>query len=192
MTHMHSAISRRSLLWVVSAGFVSKNPAPPAHALLDPTILSTQWEPDGPADAWQSYVKQLRAGEQSLVTLLSNWKEVTTTRNNELDGDAVRRVVGTVGVGSPLFRLSKTLRTVGEDLDRRELVDIVQYMELSDVLVDGVKEVDMMAYSSTFSDASGNVGRSEQSSASYLERSRKATETLLFNYRQLLKLLPKS
>ena len=65
--------------------------------------LMGHWQPAGAANAAESYSTSLRLG-RLLVNLLRDWNEVTKTTNGAIDGDAVRRVVGTVGVSSPLFQ----------------------------------------------------------------------------------------
>ena len=62
--------------------------------------------------------------------------QVTARTNGDdtPDGDAVRRVIGTVGVGSPLFGIERVLKTIGRDLDERELLDDpVEYTETVEV-----------------------------------------------------------
>jgi hypothetical protein len=167
---------------------------PQAALSLDQAILTdgSRWQPAGEPKQASSYFPQLLAGEKCLDSLLQNWMESTVLPTGALDGDAVRRVVGTVGVGSPLFGLEKVLRIVGDDLDKNgeQSFDWIQYTELSDELIQDLRDVDAMAYSAIFSDPSGNVGRSEQSSAAYLERARVASTRALRNYRRLLGLLP--
>ena len=154
---------------------------------MDPNVLDTKWTPAGDPKKADSYFVQLRAGEDAIVGLLKNWGEATVASSGGLDGDAVRRIVGTVGVGSPLFGIEKVLRTVGDDLDSREVVDLIEFTEQTDVFVRDLQDVDAMAYSAIFSDPSGNFGKSEQSSAAYLEKSRKAAERALASYRELLR-----
>ena len=76
------------------------------------------------------------------MNLLRDWNEVTKTTNGAIDGDAVRRVVGTVGVSSPLFQHEKVLKTVGKSLDERDMIDIVDFTEATDDLVANLREVD--------------------------------------------------
>ena len=158
--------------------------------------------------------KQLRAGEETLRALLKDWVAITsTTQDDAYDGDAVRRPpahaapcpracshssaqvrrrVGTVGVSSPLFGLSKVLRKVGDDLEARgELKgDFIDFIERLEDVQRRLSDVDAYAYSAIFSDASGNAGRKTEGSRAYLEKSRVATEALLKDYTALLTMLP--
>jgi len=114
-----------------------------------------------------------------------------TNGDGSPDGDAVRRVVGTVGVASPLFGIERVLKVVGKDLDSRDLLeDPAEYMEAVEAVVNGLRDADYLAYSAIFSDPSGNAGKKGQTSKDYLERSRVATLQTLKAYRNLMSMLP--
>ena len=136
-----------------------------------------------------------KAGEKAMVELLANWDAATkaavqNAEGDAIDGDAVRRVVGSVGTSSPLFGVDKVLKIVGSDLDAKGAVDFIDFTELSDEVVVKLRETNDMAYSAIFSDASGNYGRPGQGSKDYLERSRVALTAALASYRRLLALIP--
>ena len=186
-------LGRRAMFRIACVAAMSScNFRMPATAIADVSgaVDGSRWQPAGAANAAESYYDQLKAGETALVNLLRDWNEVTKTTNGAIDGDAVRRVVGTVGVSSPLFQHEKVLKTVGKSLDERDMIDIVDFTEATDDLVANLREVDFLAYSAIFSDPSGNVGREKESSAAYLERARVQTERAIISYRRLLKLLP--
>jgi hypothetical protein len=86
--------------------------------------VATRWQPTGDTSKAESYYTILKAGETELRNLLAEWEERTITKTGAYDGDAVRRAIGTVGVGSPLFGIDKILKTVGLDLDARDELDI--------------------------------------------------------------------
>ena len=154
-----------------------------------------RWVPAGDPAKADSYIVQLKAGEKAMVELLSNWEVATkaavqNAEGDAIDGDAVRRVVGSVGTSSPLFGVDKVLKIVGSDLDAKGAVDFIDFTELSDEVVVKLRETNDMAYSAIFSDASGNYGRPGQGSKDYLERSRDALTAALASYRRLLALIP--
>ena len=154
-----------------------------------------RWVPAGDPAKADSYIVQLKAGEKAMVDLLANWEVATkaavqNAEGDAIDGDAVRRVVGSVGTSSPLFGVDKVLKIVGSDLDARGAVDFIDFTELSDEVVVKLRETNDMAYSAIFSDASGNYGRPGQGSKDYLERSRVALTAALASYRRLLALIP--
>ena len=67
-----------------------------------------RWVPAGDPAKADSYLVQLKAGEKAMVDLLANWEVATkaavqNAEGDAIDGDAVRRVVGSVGTSSPLF-----------------------------------------------------------------------------------------
>ena len=154
-----------------------------------------RWVPAGDPAKADSYIVQLKAGEKAMVELLANWETATkaavqNAEGDAIDGDAVRRVVGSVGTSSPLFGVDKVLKIVGSDLDAKGAVDFIDFTELSDEVVVKLRETNDMAYSAIFSDASGNYGRPGQGSKDYLERSRVALTAALASYRRLLALIP--
>ena len=154
-----------------------------------------RWVPAGDPAKADSYIVQLKAGERAMVDLLANWETATkaavqNAEGDAIDGDAVRRVVGSVGTSSPLFGVDKVLKIVGSDLDAKGAVDFIDFTELSDEVVVKLRETNDMAYSAIFSDASGNYGRPGQGRKDYLERSRVALTAALASYRRLLALIP--
>ena len=158
-------------------------------------LADDRWVPAGDPAKADSYIVQLKAGEKAMVDLLANWEAATkaavqNAEGDAIDGDAVRRVVGSVGTSSPLFGVDKVLKIVGSDLDANGKVDFIDFTELSDEVVVKLRETNDMAYSAIFSDASGNYGRPGQGSKDYLERSRVALTAALASYRRLLALIP--
>ena len=155
-----------------------------------------RWVPAGDPAKADSYIVQLKAGERAMADLLANWEAATkaavqNAEGDAIDGDAVRRAIGSVGTTSPLFGLDKVLRVVGRDLDETaKNFDLIDFTELSDEVVVRLREVNDMAYSAIFSDSSGNYGRPGQGSKDYLEKSRVALVAALATYRRLLALIP--
>lgn len=104
-------------------------------------------------------------------------------------GDAVRRVLGTVGVNSPLYALRKALRTLAaEDPD---------LLEASEELQGKLRQADFLAYSANFAMSSGSACPDSGDSADegyvgrrkcdemYLDQARVEVEALLTELRNL-------
>lgn len=94
---------------------------------------------------------QIQAGYDVLVDLNSTWKEKTQT----YDGDVVRRVLGTVGVTSPLFNIRKTffkawsLASNSPALDEETIEDMDTEWNL---VLDGISSIDYQLYSVSFTE----------------------------------------
>lgn len=93
---------------------------------------------------------QIEAGYSALVSLQKDW--VAKTR--DFDGDVVRRVLGTVGVKSPLFNIRKSFmkawQVIAESSDDFALIDRME-SEWNDVL-NGISAVDYQLYSVSFTE----------------------------------------
>lgn len=89
---------------------------------------------------------QIRDGYTVLVDLRDTWDAQTAA----LDGDVVRRVLGTVGVTSPLFGIRKTFLRAWSIVAESGVVEeeVIDRMETdwNDVL-DGISSVDYQVYS---------------------------------------------
>lgn len=94
---------------------------------------------------------QIQAGYDALVSLESDWKAKTEA----YDGDVVRRVLGTVGVTSPLFNIRKTfykawqIASTSPDLDDATIEDMDSEWNL---VLDGISGVDFQLYSVSFTE----------------------------------------
>lgn len=99
---------------------------------------------------FHSYMPQIEAGYNALVSLERDWD----ARTRDFDGDVVRRVLGTVGVKSPLFNIGKSFlkawKIVADSSDDFELVDRME-TEWNDVL-NGISSVDFQLYSVSFTE----------------------------------------
>jgi hypothetical protein len=150
------------------------------------------WVPTGDPKDPASYYEQLRAGRSEMQRCLDDWVTLThADRETDFDGDAVRRIIGTVGTGSPLMRIDKVfdkLRIACFDDPRFADVDVERLVELAEGTVQGLRDTDYLAYSAIFADPSGNAGVPGKSSKDYLAKTRFELKATLGKYDKLLKL----
>lgn len=90
----------------------------------------------------QDMMVQINDGLSTLEALQRDWNAKTEA----LDGDVVRRVLGTVGVTSPLFNIRKTFlrawKTVAESGEVDE--ELIDYLETEwNLVLDGISSVDV-------------------------------------------------
>lgn len=93
---------------------------------------------------------QIEAGYDALVSLEREWD----ARTQDFDGDVVRRVLGTVGVKSPLFNIRKSFLKAWQIVaDSSNDFDLIERMETewNDVL-NGISSVDFQLYSVSFTE----------------------------------------
>lgn len=97
---------------------------------------------------------QIEAGYNALVSLERDWG----ARTQDFDGDVVRRVLGTVGVKSPLLNIGKSFlkawKIVADSSDDFDLIDRME-SEWNDVL-NGISSVDFQLYSVSFTELDEN------------------------------------
>jgi hypothetical protein len=89
---------------------------------------------------------RFQQGQQSLQYLLDHYDEVC-----QGGGDNVRRYLGTVGLSSGLYGISKVLRILKEQGD---VDDIVEFSELAEELVAAINQADGSAYMAIFTTSS--------------------------------------
>jgi hypothetical protein len=108
------------------------------------------WQPAGDASDATSYFEQLRAGRSEMQRCLTDWVALThADRDTDFDGDAVRRIIGTVGTASPLLRIDKVfdrLRIAILDDPKYADVDVERFVELAESIVQGLRDTDYLAY----------------------------------------------
>jgi len=85
-------------------------------------------------------LERLKEGRKSAQYLLDNYDEIS-----QGGGDNVRRYLGTVGVTSGLFGISKVMSTLSERAD-----DFVEYTELSNEVLKSIQQADGSAYMAIF------------------------------------------
>ncbi|CAN8064915.1 unnamed protein product [Agarophyton chilense] len=126
----------------------------------------------------ETYLPQIEAGYNALVELENNWEAKT----NSFDGDVVRRVLGTVGVKSPLFNIRKSFlkswQIVADTSSDDDLIERLE-SEWNDVL-DGISSVDFQLYSVSFTELT-------ESKLSLIKQGRQALVDTIDTYGKLLK-----
>ncbi len=94
---------------------------------------------------------QIRAGYEVLVDLESNW----VAKTQDYDGDTVRRVLGTVGVTSPLFNIRKSFLNAWKIAANSPQLEqeTVEEMDTDwNLVLDGISSIDYQCYSVTFTE----------------------------------------
>lgn len=121
---------------------------------------------------------QIQAGYDALVQLQREWEAKT----KGYDGDVVRRVLGTVGVKSPLFNIRKTFlkawQIVSQTSPDFDLIDRLEE-EWNDVL-NGISSIDFQLYSVSFTELT-------ESKESLIKQGKKALDDTVSLYGDLLK-----
>lgn len=99
------AVSRREILVSVASAIAFSPFGTAASATTNNygTGTSSYQISAGKESTLASFMPQIRDGYRALVDLQTNWEKNT----QDFDGDVVRRVLGTVGVKSPLFNIKK-------------------------------------------------------------------------------------
>ena len=110
------------------------------------------------ADAASAYAWYpiLAAGAESLDGLVRDWASAS-------DGDAVRRVLGTVGTTSPLYKVRPALAAVLKAGDLPDAVDVAAAAEAAEEFLSLYQAADGAAYGANFADYSTSVGRNGES-----------------------------
>lgn len=121
---------------------------------------------------------QIEAGYQALVDLERNW----SLKTRDYDGDVVRRVLGTVGVKSPLFNIRKSFlkswQIISETSEDYDLIDRLE-TEWNDV-INGISSIDFQLYSVSFTELT-------ESKDSLITQGKKALDDTIEIYANLLK-----
>lgn len=120
---------------------------------------------------------QIEAGYQALLDLRENWDAKT----KDYDGDVVRRVLGTVGVKSPLFNIRKPLfkswQIVADTTTDDALIERLE-SEWNEV-INGIASVDFQLYSVSFTELT-------ESKENLLSQGRKALSDTIDVYSDML------
>lgn len=121
---------------------------------------------------------QIEAGYEALLDLNKNWEAKT----RDFDGDVVRRILGTVGVTSPLFNIKKSFlkawQIVAQTSTEDELIERLE-SEWNDV-INGIASVDFQLYSVSFTELT-------ESKISLITQGKKALEDTIAIYSDTLK-----
>ncbi len=136
------------------------------------------------------YNSLLQAGFSELESLDRDFDAIVARSG----GDGVRRRVGTVGTASPLYSFQKRLNEIvallneesESELKERGVVDVAEFVERGIDVVTGLREVDFLAYSSIFADASGLAAQPGMSSRDFETKTKASIRATLLLYREML------
>lgn len=121
---------------------------------------------------------QIQAGYDALVQLQREWEAKT----KDYDGDVVRRVLGTVGVKSPLFNIRKPFlkswQIISQESPDFDLIDRLEG-EWNDV-INGISSIDFQLYSVSFTEL-------QESKDSLIKQGKRALDETVNIYGDLLK-----
>lgn len=146
------SMTRRQALQVAGAALVSIPTGGKAlAAMYAPEVKSTAYAPVGDGSRIETYMPQIRGGLDTLVELERTWDAKTAA----YDGDTIRRALGTVGVGSPLFNIRKAFLKAWQLASELPTVEQeqVETMESEwNLVLDGISSIDFQAYSVSFTE----------------------------------------
>lgn len=120
---------------------------------------------------------QIEAGFEALQSLEKNWDAKT----KGFDGDVVRRILGSVGLTSPLFNIRKSfLRAWQITADTYDDYSVVDEMETEwNNVLDGISAIDYQMYSVSFTEL-------EESKMDLISKGRDALRKTLVDYEGFL------
>lgn len=116
--------------------------------------------------------------------LQQNWEQKTAA----MDGDVVRRIIGTVGVASPMFNIRKTFLRAWQMIAESGEVDEEHIDRLEtawNLVLDGVSSIDFQVYSVGFTELN-------ETKVSLLEKSKGALDDAVDVYKMFLDEIPQS
>ncbi|CAN0296735.1 unnamed protein product, partial [Hapterophycus canaliculatus] len=91
----------------------------------------------------------------SLEDVLANWDKYTVRQ----DGDAIRRLIGTVGVSSPLSSIRKAFTSIRDaEEESQGDIDVIAYVEAYMEVLTALGDAENDLYSANFADYSGGGG----------------------------------
>jgi hypothetical protein len=166
-----------------------------AAALRPGSALAAMYSADTAADKrYQAAAKpgatlaelmvQIDDGYAALAGLQRDWALKTAA----LDGDVIRRVIGTVGVSSPLFNIRKTFLRAWQIIAESGECDEEQIDRLEtawNLVLDGISSVDFQSYSIGFTELM-------ETKLSLVEKSKASLDNTVEAYKTFLDGVPKS
>jgi len=132
----------------------------------------------------ETFLPQIDDGYKVLQDLEKNWKAKTEA----LDGDVVRRLIGTVGVTSPLFNIRKALTGVGDAvLNKMDVSDetVETLQEASGAILDGISAIDFQLYSVNFTELLPTKEK-------LINQGKQALDQLMIDYKRYLDAIPRA
>lgn len=153
---MNASFSRRQTLQAMGLGLAllgiraTASPKDVDAAMYETSVKVDKWA-QGDKKQLQTYMPQIKAGYQALKDLQENWKKKTES----YDGDIVRRVLGTVGVTSPLVNIRKSFLGAWQTVAESGKVDeplIDELEELWNDVLNSISSIDFQLYSVSFTE----------------------------------------
>ncbi|CBJ28405.1 conserved unknown protein [Ectocarpus siliculosus] len=116
---------------------------------------ASRWQPEGNPKEAASWFPLLAKCYQSLEDVLENWEKYTARQ----DGDAIRRLIGTIGVSSPLSSIRKAFTSIrdAEEASQGD-IDVIEYVEAYMEVLTALGDAENDLYSANFADYSGGGG----------------------------------
>lgn len=96
-------------------------------------------------------LERFQQGQESLQYLLDHYDAICQTADS---GDNVRRYLGTVGLTSGLYGISKVLKILQQNQEEGTIEDIVAFSELAEELMASINQADGSAYMAIFTTSS--------------------------------------
>lgn len=119
-----------------------------------------------------------------MADLQENWEKKTAA----MDGDVVRRIIGTVGVSSPMFNIRKTFLRAWQMIVESGKADeeLIDRLETAwNLVLDGVSSIDFQVYSVGFTELN-------ETKVSLLEKSKDSLDETVDVYEMFLNEIPQS
>lgn len=127
---------------------------------------------------------QINDGYDAMADLQENWEKKTAA----MDGDVVRRIIGTVGVSSPMFNIRKTFLRAWQMIAESGKADeeLIDRLETAwNLVLDGVSSIDFQVYSVGFTELN-------ETKVSLLEKSKDSLDETVDVYEMFLNEIPQS
>ncbi|CAN0135658.1 unnamed protein product [Ectocarpus fasciculatus] len=116
---------------------------------------ASRWQPEGNPKEAASWFPLLTKCYQSLEDVLENWEKYTARQ----DGDAIRRLIGTIGVSSPLSSIRKAFTSIRDaEEESQGDIDVIEYVEAYMEVLTALGDAENDLYSANFADYSGGGG----------------------------------
>lgn len=145
-------VAKSVLTVAVSGGAPLLLPADPSYAYEE---AGSRWLPEGNPKAAASWFPLLTKCFLSLEDVLANWDKYAAKQ----DGDAIRRLIGTIGVSSPLSSVRKAFISIRDaEEESQGDIDVIAYVEAYLEVLTALGDAENDLYSANFADYAGGGG----------------------------------
>lgn len=172
------SLTRRKALQLAAVTIAAPSTSKALAAMYSADTKAESFSTDGDPNKVETYMPQIEAGYKALVDLERDWEAKT----KNYDGDVVRRVLGTVGVKSPLFNIRKPFLKSWQIISQQSSdFDLIERLEgeWNDV-INGISSVDFQLYSVSFTEL-------QESKESLIRQGKRALDDTIGIYADLLK-----